>query len=424
MANVPDKFTRNKILDNIASLFSGSLIAQGMTVLALLFTARQVGATDYGRYAAAFALTGFTSILFNLGLDLWLLSQGGRQPGQLNQFISTVLLIKSLGGLPWFVIIAVSTIFLNQNTFPRNILLLSAFTVWLDSLFATTLTAFKTSLHNRITSLLEAGSDILWFLTTLVFITLNTRNVVVFIEIRSLVLLLTLTAALLTVKRFFGFSFNLSVLRMALSESLPFAVSEFLSWTLLRSDVIIISLALGAFAAGVYSPAVGVVNGLFLVPSSVYMVMVPVLSNRYGNDPKQANITAKRTILLLVVVGLLLTLGFTAGAPLLVSFLESSFSESLKIMQILSPILLLKSISFAMATIIVATDNQGQRTIVQAIATGTNIILNLIIVNYLGVYGVAAVYVFTELLILVGYGWIVQRYRTHQHLAESPAADY
>ena len=43
---------RSKIIRSITTLFSGSVVAQGMTTLALLFTARQLNVDGYGQYAA------------------------------------------------------------------------------------------------------------------------------------------------------------------------------------------------------------------------------------------------------------------------------------------------------------------------------------------------------------------------------------
>jgi O-antigen/teichoic acid export membrane protein len=208
-----------------------------------------------------------------------------------------------------------------------------------------------------------------------------------------------------------GLSSSLTTIRRVLREALPFAASDFLGWLSLRADVLIIALALGEQAVGLYAPAVGIVNALFLIPASVHGVMVPVLSRLYPANTGQAEITAKRTVLLLLAIGVGLSLALWASAPLLVSLLSQSFSDSLGVLRILSTILLFKSGSFAMAAILIAIGRQSRRTIVQAVAVALNIGLNLWIVYRLGIEGVAWVYVLTELLTVFGYTWLVQRYR-------------
>jgi O-antigen/teichoic acid export membrane protein len=60
-----------------------------------------------------------------------------------------------------------------------------------------------------------------------------------------------------------------------------------------------------------------------------------------------------------------------------------------------------------MAAIMVATNQQVKRTYIQVIAAIANIILNLLVVSRFGINGVAFVYVITEIILMVGYTWVV-----------------
>ncbi len=407
----PFLLTRRNVLSNIATLFSGSALANGLTIITLLLIARHFGADEYGRYAASLALVSLSSIIFNLGLDIWLLREGGRLPDQLSISMGSVLAIKVVGGAAWFLVIAGLAPLVNQATFPADLMRLLAITVWLDSLFTTALTAFKASLRNRFTSVLESGSDAAWLAITLVLISFGNQQINTFVYARGFVLLASVILAFAILFKLVGIRANQAVARKALKEAFPYATSEFLAWASMRVDVIIVGFILGEYAAGIYSPAVGVVNGLFLVPAAVYMVMVPVLSNLYTRHPMQARSSSRRTIQLLFVIGAGLSVAFYLGAPVLVSFLSESFQESLGIMRILSGILLLKSGSYAMAAILVSKGQQGPRTAVQAIAVSLNVLLNLIFISRFGIAGVAVVYVITELILLAGYSYLVYRKR-------------
>jgi hypothetical protein len=91
---LPINIDRSKIIANIATLFSGSIVAQGMTALTLLLTARQLQVDSYGQYAACITLTSMLSILFSLGLDIWLLREGGKAPHQIGDLAGSVLGVK------------------------------------------------------------------------------------------------------------------------------------------------------------------------------------------------------------------------------------------------------------------------------------------------------------------------------------------
>ena len=68
------------------------------------------------------------------------------------------------------------------------------------------------------------------------------------------------------------------------------------------------------------------------------------------------------------------------------------------------------SIAFGMAAIMVALNFQGKRSIVQAIAVVVNIGFNLLVVRWFQIPGVAWVYVCTEMVLVIGYAWVVLRH--------------
>jgi O-antigen/teichoic acid export membrane protein len=409
------KFNRRIMVENIAALFSGSAVAQGMTALALLLTARQLGAAVYGQYAASLALTSFSAILFSLGMDIWLLREGGRRLERLGELLGSVLGIKVGLGLVWFALLAIIAPWLNPlihtNSFPAELVRLSALAVWLDNTFLSVLTSFKASLRNKYTSALNAGSDILWLLATVLLIFAGSKNASAYFLARITVLAGSLVLALALAGRSIEIRPKLGTMRRILKEAFPYAASEFLAWTSMRLDVLIVAMILGEVAVGLYSPAVGLANALFIIPAAVYAVILPVLSNLFASHVDQAWLTAKRSLWLLIVLGAGLSVALYLLAGPLVSLLGTSFAGSQEILQILSVILFIHSISFGMAAILVAVNEQAKRTVVQAIAVAINGVFNLLAVSVLGIRGAAYVYVLTEVVLAGGYTWLVLRYR-------------
>jgi len=404
---VQANISRTKIISNIATLLSGSVVAQLMTALALLLTARQLNADGYGRYSACIAITSITSIVFSLGLDIWLLREGGRQRQRLKELAGSVISIKAGLGIAWMLAFGLLGPFLNQATYPTSLIHWSVFLIWLDTLLASTLTAYKSALLNKVPAILEACADFVWFGSTIILIIFGANQPEVFIKIRVIISSIALMIAILLFNRMIGLRFSRAVVSEAIRSSFPFATSEFLGMVTLRADVVIIGLTLGEYATGIYSPAVGLINMALLVPMAVYTVMLPVLGNLYRSQPQQAIKTSYRTIALSLAIGVGLMLIFFFGAPLVVLVLGQSYQASVAVVRILSLVLLLKCVSFAMAAIMIATDKQTKRTIVQTISAAANVALNLSIVYILGVKGVAGVYVITEIILLIGYTWVV-----------------
>ena len=400
---------RSKIVGSIATLLSGSVVAQGMTALALLLTARQLKVDGYGQYAACISITSMLAILFSLGLDVWLLREGGRTPSKIAELASSVLSIKAFFGLVWMLVLWILAPLFNQQSFPTSLLRWSVILILSDTLLATSLTVFKASLNNKIPSILEAAADTIWFGCTLLLMSYGLKQPEDYLRIRVIVSLLALALTLFLLVRRFGLHYELPLTIRALHESFPFTASEFLANITMRADVVIISVTLGKTATGLYSPAVGLVNMAFLVPLAVHLVMVPVLSNLHQNHSQQAKKTAHHTILLSLLLGIGLTLLYYIGSPLIIPLLGPSYAGSVAILQILSWLLLFKCGSYAMAAILVATDQQVKRSSIQVIAAISNIVLNLLVVFWLGIKGVAFVYVITEVILFAGYTWLVVR---------------
>ncbi len=402
---------RRLVVANLVTLFSGSAIAQGVTFLTLFLTARQLGASQYGQYAACFVITGFASIAFSLGMDIWLLREGSGGAAQLRKSLGTVLAIKGSFGVAWLTVVTLAAFLIRSSAFPTILVCLSALCVWLDSLLATILTGFKASFRNKITSALESGTDVVWLLGTLLLLRLGERDATAYLMMRAAALCLGVGIGTGLALRKIQVQASVEVARRILSGILPFASSELLAWAYMRVDVLIVALILGETATGLYSPAVGMTNALFLAPAAVYAVAVPLFSQLLASNVRRAWRAARQILLLLAAIGILLAGVVFISARPLTSWLGASFSGMHEILQTLSPIALLHSLSFGMAAILVAGNQQTGRAAVQAIAVLASIVLNLLVVRWAGVRGVAAVYVTTEAILLVGYTWLVLHYR-------------
>lgn len=407
----PTTFTRRMVAGNIAALFSGSAVSQGMTALALLLTARQLGVIGYGQYSSSIALASMTAIVFNLGMDIWLLREGAHEPKRLGVYVGSVLSIKAIAGLVWFIVLALISPWLNtitsSNSFPVPLVILSAVVVWLDGVLFTLLTTFKALLRNKYTSIIDATSDFVWVLATTALIGLGVRHAVPYMQARAGVMIGTVAIAGILARRIERFKTDLQVTQRIIKETFPYAASEFLAWTSMRVDILILATISGEEAVGLYAPAVSLANALFLVPAAVYSVILPVLSNLFGSHPRQAWLTAGRSLGLLVLLGAVLSVLLYMGSPLLVALLGSSFGGSLEILRILSGNVFIHSLSFGMAAILVAVNQQARRTLVQAAAVGINVLANLIVIPQFGIQGAAWVYVGTEIVLLAGYSALV-----------------
>lgn len=396
------QITRRTLAANIMTLFSGSAISQGLTAVALLLIARQVGPESYGQYVGAIVLATFLSMFFSLGLDTWLLREGGSQPERLGETAGSLLGLKLGLGVVWLAALALAAQLLNRYYDPQ-ILTLAALTVWLDSILNTFQAIFKSALLNRLTAGIIVSSDLAWMLATLWLYSRGELAIEPYMHVRITVLAVTLLAAYGFLKLRVKPRVSAAVLRRIRQEFPPFAVSEILILALLRADILIISFSLGKAAVGYYSPAVSLINAIYLVPNSLHGVFLPVLSNIFHNNHERGWKVGWAVVGVQASIGLFLNAAIFFISPFLIGLLGPEYAASIRILKILSFNLVFHGISYALVAILLANNLQVKRTVLQGLAVLVNIVINLIVIHWLGIQGVALVYVVTEAILAGGY---------------------
>ena len=408
---IPFKTDRRTLINNMAALVSGSMAAQVMTALAALLIARQLGSILYGQYASSMLFATFCSLLFNLGLDLWLLREGGLKPEKIAQSAGGVLAIKFLLGLVWLAVMYLVAPLVESRTFVVDLVRLGALNIWLYSLFISALTSFKAILQNKINASIEAGASALRLIGTIVLVLAGVRQVTSYIYLQTGVYLIGLILTLAIVRLRLGLQFQKHTIQSALNQCLPYAASEFLALSFVRMDALLVALLLSPQEVSIYSLAESILIMTFLVPNAVMSVIIPALSRLFADQPVQAWRLTKRSMILLFGSGLLLFLGLFFGAPALIWLLGTTYQRIVPVLRALSIIIWLRSLTVGFSSILVSTNQQSLRPWVQGIAVLFNLVMNVLIAPKAGIMGVAGVFIATEILLLGGYAGLTIRYR-------------
>jgi O-antigen/teichoic acid export membrane protein len=91
--------------------------------------------------------------------------------------------------------------------------------------------------------------------------------------------------------------------------------------------------------------------------------------------------------------------------------LGTKYTFTGELLTILSPIMFLKSISFACAVVLVVVGWQHRRIVTQFISAVFNVLANIIILPIFGIVGVSWMYVVSEFMIVIGYAWTTNQWR-------------
>ena len=401
----------NRIARSAMSLSVGSALAQALMAAAFLLMSRHLGATKQGEFTSSFAAVGLTAILFNWGLDTWLLRSGSADRESIGTHLGNAMAIKAGLGVPWLAAVCLLLPALWPRVFSVRLVLVSGIAVWFEGLFNLLLVVYKATLRNSVSAALLVASRGGILLATLALIAAGIGEPIAYAWVR-----LAVQAALVL-----GV-----VLRLPLTprpgpwhDALdtwkgagPYAISDLFTAVYVQADTTIAAVVLGQTAVGVYAPAAAMVNALFVIPSALFFVVVPVLTRMLRERSAAVGRALVVVVIVFAAVGAVLAIATRVSAEALPRYiLGESFAESGRLLALLSPIVLLKSPSFAFAAILVAAAGQGQRVYGQGLSAIGNFALNAGLARRFGGSGVAAVYGITETGLMLGDAALVGRWR-------------
>lgn len=391
-------------LRNAVILLAGTVLAQGLTVLSLWITARHLGVDAYGQYAAIYALLTQAIVLLNFGLDIWLLRVGAEPDAIFAQSINEAFSLKLAFSVAWCPGVIIAAWMLNRYIYPVELMAAAVPGIVCQALSTLAQSAFQARLRNEATAALKAvaaGS----LLVVSVGLANGQGTLTQFIWGRTLALFVVAVLGTFMVARTWtirlqSFAKSVGLLRRAV----PYMLTDAFTQIYVSADVTIIAIMRGKTASGIYAPAITLASALVIVPSVAHFVMLPLIAHLHVEEPAKVRPTALLTLATVGSMGIVLALATFLWRDSLVQFVYGpEFAATAKVLAILSGVLFIRPMNFALAAILTATDRQRRRVLVQGLTAMSNVVLNLWAVPSFGLTGAAVVYVITETILLTGY---------------------
>lgn len=391
------------------TIFSGgSFIAQIVMMIYAVIVARALGPSQLGIYNGLYAILGVTITFVNFGLDLWMLNEAHHYDS-VRLISGEVFSIKLVLGAIW----AISSIFLlsviRREIFSPLMVSLAVIDALCDILFNTISTSWSIVRKIRRINIMLFISRIGKFFLLIGLILFDSISPISIIGSRFIISLIVLIISLIQTKPIINFG-KLSFVKNILKRAVPFGFSDILAMIYGNIDVAILSFY-SITNTGLYSPASGIIHALFIIPNSIYIYLLPKYSKQIidGNKNSTQNIL-HQVLAIFTIVGLTISLILFFGGEIVVTLLlGSEYTSTGNLLKILSPIMLLKSISFGLALIIIITGNQKKRLLPQLLVSIINIIFNILLIPYFGLVSVAWIYTISELFLMIGYYILVIR---------------
>ncbi len=374
------RIRRNRELAAHRGLLSGSawslgvqVFSKGSILITTLASARVLGVSDFGRFAALQAIALLAVSVWDLGftpmmtrrlaageIDLQtLLRSCVRSRLCLFPLWIAVLIggcylvgLRGLAAAPIVVVFSIASFF-------------DAFSSTLDAAVRATLDFRASAVANSISRLVFAAAALLVWLV-------NPRQALVAMAICFLI---GEFVVLLLLARHPAFVGSISRLRRPWlipepfwsmqRDSAPFAANGFLILVYNRLDVAIVTALATATQAGLYTPASRIQDALLIAPATVVTALTPIAAHQFGTTRDRQSI--KKSLRFSIVLSLLLAIPGTVGvflfAPQIVRFaLGGEYAGSVTPIRIVAASIPFIAIGSPVMSVLIAIDRAASTT--------------------------------------------------------------
>lgn len=389
----------------LAFFSGGNLLAQIIMMIYAILVARTLGPTKLGVYSGLYAIFSVTVTFVNFGMDIWMLSDAYKYKSirLLNGYVVQGKLLLGL-------ILAFASLSFLPMTQPDTFTHLYVFLVFCDVMGETIQKTFINTLiiNNEIKKInfLLLLSRVGKLSLLLFLILINQISLYNIFLTRAIVTIIMLVIGAFETRPIFKMVPRRKIIKV-FNKISTFGVSEILSMIYGNIDVALLSL-FSVGDAGLYSPANSIIHAINIIPNSLLQFLLPRHHIKNINSKEELKNIIKKNLMGFALIGLILSFSMLVfSKPIIYLLLGAQFISTTALLMILSPILFFKSLSFGFVFVIILSNLQNKRLLPQGFVIMLNIFLNVFLIPYYGVKAVAWIYLASEVLLTLGYGFII-----------------
>lgn len=409
--------TIKDVVRNSGFLLLSGVVTNILSFIALLYIALYLGPKNYGTYTFVLAFIYFFTFIPDMGVHQILVREAAKEPEKAGKLIGNGVIMQICLSL---VALFLATVLINIIDFPqstRNALYIASLGLLISGTGAYGI-IYEAKLKMEYSLLFNLANRVVFLI--LIFMAISNQwglNFLVFASVSA-----TLTHNLLMIlfaKRLVKVSFDMDIplMRQLLKESIPIAIASVFTIIYFKTDVVMLSFLRGDTEVGFYSAAYRLTDALIFLPTVITTSTFPLMSKYYKDSSDAFNFAYTRTFKYLFATGLLIAVLVTFASDKIIHIVYGpEYQNSAIALQILIWATAIMFITTLISTTCISSGNQkiaSERAIIAALL---NVILNLILIPWIGYSGSAIATVLSTFgAMIFGLLWI-NKNLLHQNL--------
>lgn len=360
-----------------------------------------------GKYAFVLSFTAIFSIFLDLGLNPILIREVSKKENKSNLYLNNIITLKIILSFLVYSLLIIVINLLKYPSLTKNLVYLAGLAMVFESFSVTFFSIFRGLQNLKYEGLgIIIYQVILVSLGTLALIFKKSVLTLIFIVFLATLFYFFYSLILIYKKSFFKIYFNLKkdIILSLLSLSSPFLLANLLNKLYYSFDIVLISKLISDEATGFYSVSHKLVFALIFIPSALGAAIFPIFSNLFLTSKEKLTQAFQKSFFYLFTLSLPLTLGGIFLAKEIIHKVYGDvYSPSILSLKILISSLVFLFLNFSLGAILNASERQKIQTRNLAIATLTNIVLNLILIpNYSFIGASVSLLISESLLFFLG----------------------
>ncbi|TES93854.1 MAG: flippase [Candidatus Cloacimonadota bacterium] len=382
---------------NFLFLIIGNGIRWVLSFFVTVYLARILGTSGFGKISFVFSIFAYGVLLSDLGLTILGTREIARKKNNIDDLASNILSLRFILALFSFVILLLFSLFIPLQKATKVLLTLYSFSIFFYAFYLDWFFRGKEKMANiAVASVITQVIYVIF-----VFIFVKQENDIIRVPFLWFAGIGAGTIFLFSIfylrKHLFRLHFDFSLLKI----SIPVGIAAIMNHVYFHFDLVTIGLIKGEIDVGLYNAGFKLVTFLLSVDTAFAWVYFPMVS-RYFTESKEKLktlvFTGTKLIFLLVIP---IACGGTLLAERVIHLIYGEqFIGASGAFRILIWAIPLTSMQTIFAFGLLGCDREKKYTLGMVIGTLLNILLNLLLIPFLGIKGAAAATIASEIVML------------------------
>ena len=384
----------------VACRIAGDLLSMMLFVV----ISRRFGPAGIGTYSYGFAVTVFIFVIGGLGIEEYGLREYARMDAAHRAEVMAELLGAQLVMIT--TVLAGIGIFLGLTAPSGATLAIMASLSFYHAALALSSTLFIPAMSQQhmvgyaLTDLLCRGAACIFAGFAIGAMGLSIPQAMVGYPLAGLVLILVSRRSAARYAGRLRITISQHSLRRIVTVLWSFAAVEVLAQIVARAGVIVLSLAVGAAAAGLYATGLRLIEVGLLPLIYIGVAAYPRMSRLFSEEMAAFRPFALNFIWIMLAAGAVLAWGLYFVAPaLLVPILGDKYAGTEPVIRLMAALALIQAMELGMGRVLFAANLQVLRAAAMAVGAASALLVNLVLVRRLGSNGAIAAGVLSFVMI-------------------------